>query len=175
LPASVPWFTVAIKEDNAVISWNAANVLPGTSFVVERSANGFDFLPIQKQIVDYTGNDKQYSITDYKLPPGTWYYRLAMKSVSGDVRYTAVKKITIHADSKVQVLPTVITNKKITVLVPAAAQFLLFGSGGQPVIQQHVNAGMQSITIPAYLRPGIYMYSITNDGGVVASGKLLLQ
>lgn len=77
------------REDRSdvVLDWNTASGQTGTSFVIQRSADGRQFMPIGKT----EGNHSQsYSFTDANPNPGKNFYRVEVIGATGETDYTSI-------------------------------------------------------------------------------------
>lgn len=84
LPVELLSFSAEIESVNVRIDWATASELSNDHFVVERSADGYEFYPIDT--VDGHGNSFQnvyYTSRDFEPIVGTNYYRLRQVDFDG--------------------------------------------------------------------------------------------
>jgi hypothetical protein len=104
-PLPVKWLDIsAVKNGNdAIVSWSTASEINNDYFVVERSLNTYDFIPVGK--VKASGNStmlSSYSYADKTLPAGikTIYYRI--RQVDADGQSSTSKTVAVNLDEVIR-------------------------------------------------------------------------
>ena len=95
LPVKLLSFNATAKDKQVMVEWSASNEINAHHYVVERSADGRTFAPIQ--IVDDKGNNgnvNHYTITDFQPLNGIGYYRLKQVDVDGKFVYSIIRKVS---------------------------------------------------------------------------------
>ncbi len=89
-----------------LLQWKIATQKNLSKFVIERSADGYRFLPINNVVA----NKKSSVITDYAIIDdqplqGINFYRLKMIDIDGQFSYSNIVAVKINQDSKLQIFP----------------------------------------------------------------------
>lgn len=111
LPVSLSAFTGRQKEDQIELSWTTVTELNNDHFMVERSGNGIDFLPIGQ--VPGAGNsqvEQQYHFRDKAPLFQNNYYRLRQVDIDGTEEVHPIIHInfkTEAAKTALQIWPTI--------------------------------------------------------------------
>ncbi|MBU0692528.1 hypothetical protein KKC97_11940 [bacterium] len=83
--------------DHGRLEWSSGAETNLDAFIVERSPDGQNFLPITR--VDATGSYSEYTFTDSSPldldMDRSFYYRLKMLDNDGTYRYSEVKEVTL--------------------------------------------------------------------------------
>ena len=106
LPVTLTAFTGYVSGSVNILEWTAASQMANTAFLIERSADGLEFLEIGR--VEGAGSTSQsidYIYTDELPPAGTAYYRLAMVAADGERSYTSVIVVTRETGSVIRIYP----------------------------------------------------------------------
>ncbi len=168
LPVKLASFSVAVKENEALLSWSVENQDANSShFEIERSANGKDFS--QVAMVNATNNTKQsYSFTDNDPSlSGSVYYRLKMVDKDGQFAYSEIKSVQFaNTGFSVLVYPNPIqsvSKLRVNLEKPQVIKVTITNSTGSSVQQFQINGqrGMNEKSINLSTAPaGSYMIRI---------------
>lgn len=110
LPIELVYFVSNLNVNNQVnIGWQTATESNNDFFVVERSANGIDFIAITEiKSQSESGNSLQtlnYEMTDFNTLTGTSYYRLKQVDFNGHFTYSNIESIEGNASEKIKIVP----------------------------------------------------------------------
>ncbi len=83
LPVTLISFSVNTESNVNFVKWTTDAEINGKYFILERSSNGQDFSPINKQAVKNLPGKQSYSYADDKSSPGVNYYPLRMTDNDG--------------------------------------------------------------------------------------------
>ena len=106
LPVSILDFTGALQNKSVLLKWKIAAEINIARFIIERSANGNRFLPINSVVA--TGANtftRNYSVKDEKPLEGINFYRLKLFDKDGTFTYSNIISVKINADNKLQIFP----------------------------------------------------------------------
>ena len=106
LPVSLLNFTGAVQNKSVLLKWELATQKNITSFVIERSADGNRFLPIN--IISTSGINGfifNYSIIDHQPLPGLNFYRLKLLDADGKFTYSNIVAVKMNTGNKFQIFP----------------------------------------------------------------------
>ncbi len=99
LPIKVYYFNAAKGSSSNTVNWQAECTSTQATFVVERSANGTDFAPINTITASQTRCQQPFNYTDNGASSfGTVFYRLKVIDDNGKATYSSIVKIS--ADQK---------------------------------------------------------------------------
>lgn len=91
LPVTLLYFNGVRNGAENVLSWEAAEELNSSHYIIERSTDGAAFRPAGE--VPVRGQGVTYSFTDRQPGSGTTYYRLRMVDIDGRFTYSKVVAI----------------------------------------------------------------------------------
>jgi len=92
-PLNLLDFTAVQAGQQVLLSWQTTEEVNTESFIVERSANGNSWTPIDTVAAGFSGNHS-YRLTDYRPLQGSNYYRLRMVDVDQQYKYSVVRVVT---------------------------------------------------------------------------------
>ena len=87
-PIDLVDYNITAASCNVTLNWTSGSELNSDSYIIERSANGFDFEQIGT--VKSAGNSSttlHYQFTDENAPNGTLYYRLIERDANDNLNY----------------------------------------------------------------------------------------
>lgn len=155
-----------------------------SSFEVERSLNGTDFITVKKEFINDYANKEGYNLKDNlaALRDNIFYYRIKITGISGEAYYSKVLQLSRSGnDFNTTVFPNPANiNAKVTFTSAAAAkvEIRLFNTQGQLVRKDNVMsvAGANNYVMNGLdkLPAGIYNVSVT-DAGKTSHTKLVIQ
>ena len=143
VPVTLTRFGATLQDKDVLIAWNTAGEINSRNFVVERSSNGRDFLPVGT--ITAAGNistEQQYSFVDRNIDAEaatTYYYRLKTVDIDGRSAYSAVA--VVHVNSKLMVasiFPNPLNNTGALNILAVEKQqinFRIVNSNGQVIKQ----------------------------------------
>ena len=94
LPLTLTNFSGKLAKDHAVLNWNTEQEENTSSFDIEHSTDGIQFVSVGN--VKAAGNsqlNRAYTFTHEKLATGNNYYRLKMNDADGKFTYSPIVKI----------------------------------------------------------------------------------
>ncbi|GAB3902135.1 hypothetical protein GCM10028803_28130 [Larkinella knui] len=104
LPVAYAYFRAQPQQNGVRLEWQTANELNHSHFIVERSKNALDFVPISGQVVDPFGSQegkKIYRYIDHEVAQGTFYYRLKQVDTDGQFAYSKLLAVSLGDQSPV--------------------------------------------------------------------------
>ncbi len=103
------------------VTWTTATEVSGDVFEIERSRNGTTFS--HQATVPARGLPSVYTYSDEQPFPGTTFYRLKLKHVSGKITYSSIVTAdTKEMDAIVKVYPNPVTDK-LTIVRPGGIEW----------------------------------------------------
>ncbi len=105
LPLSFKAFAVETKGNTALLSWNTANEVNTSKFVIEKGLDGSSFAALNS-VLSKGKAINSYSYSDASNKSGsTAYYRLKSIDKTGSFNYSNVQKVVFAASTKISAYP----------------------------------------------------------------------
>ena len=161
-------------QSGADIVWNTKNEYQVKQYVVERSADGFQFE--DRGVVNAKGNSslmQSYVFVDRNLPNGKWYYRIRTEDLDGQKSWTHSVMLEKNAEqeNRIQCYPSPVS-KQLGIGIHSSraerSQISLIDLSGRVLFEQAVSLkpGMQQIEISVDgFAKGVYLMKFTNRSG----------
>jgi hypothetical protein len=174
LPVSLLDFNGKLNGDQVGLYWVTTNEVNAGNYVVERSTDGLNFMPIGTVKSRGTlSNVENYTLVDPIPAKGANYYRLKMTDKGGAYTYSKIIIIRI-ASGNVQLITQIRPNPftcyvdmYITLTKTMPVDFRIFDVGGKMVFQKTVkgNKGFNWFTLRDLdkLPGGMYLLKIVTD------------
>jgi uncharacterized delta-60 repeat protein len=106
LPVSLSNFNAFLQNRSVLLQWKTAGEKNLAKFVIERSADGIRFLPINNVAVTGISTlSRDYSITDEQPLQGINFYRLKMIDADGKFTYSKIVAVKINLVNKLVIFP----------------------------------------------------------------------
>ncbi|MBE7173550.1 MAG: S8 family peptidase [Williamsia sp.] len=175
LPISVEYFNGKKASTGNLLNWKINCDQASVLFQVERSGDGFHFDSIGSQLATPASCSKPLSFTDPSPVSGVNYYRIRIAESNGAIRYTGIVLLK-GAVATSTLYPTVLnrnTNVQVNYTGTKGSLFITDAAGKQVYTHALIN-GTQSLALPLR-ESGIYFYSIKNDEGKIAGGKIVVK
>ena len=118
LPIFLHKFSVTQNGSLNLVKWTTELESAIDYFELERSENGINFLPINRQEAQNTVGPNHYSFSDNSFPPGINYYRLKIVEHGNIIRYSVIIRTATEGEkSELKVVPNpVVDNFSLTYL-----------------------------------------------------------
>lgn len=102
LPVTLVSFTAKPEGDRVQLAWTTTSEREADRFIVERSADLSEFLPVGELLAKGTTDQRQdYGLTDMNPKPGVNYYRLKQLDFDGTAHYFKPVASIIEASAPV--------------------------------------------------------------------------
>ena len=171
LPVTLVNFTATRKDTKVLVNWTTATEQHNDYFIVERSGDGRNFVPIAK--VKAKGNSNRlvnYELTDSLPLAGTNYYRLKQVDVDGKFTYSPIAVVKMNGqDATIYLYPNPVTtfarinaapNAKFAARIATSQGSLILSLKGDV---NQINAAINS-ALPR-MTSGLYILTLQNDTG----------
>lgn len=186
LPIELLNFNAELVENTVVLDWATASETNNDYFIIERSADGKSFTPINQ--LKGAGNSIQklaYTITDASPLTGVSYYRIKQVDFNGDYSFSNVKSISYlngnlpvnHAAFVVYPNPT---ENSAQLFFPNMKSEQVVNLMVYDISGKLVHAGtvtlheqQQKIQLPENMLPGAY-FIVCNSGDQMHKQKLIV-
>ncbi|MDX5346860.1 MAG: T9SS type A sorting domain-containing protein [Hymenobacteraceae bacterium] len=181
LPVTLVSFDAVLQKNEVLLKWVTATEKNSQKFVIERAAEGNEFLPIGQ--VDAAGNSNtmiHYQFTDPNPHTGTSYYRLKQIDFDGSIMYSKIVSVNMEQQPfTATVFPNPLgAGQELKLEVRGTGnqelQLSIFNTLGQVMYSQTATADevLGEVTVPAnLLQKGVYLLQLTDN----SSKKALVQ
>ncbi len=167
-PVELSNFNAALKENIVDLNWETETESNSAYFLVERSFDGIEFVPIGNAIdaAGYSEASLRYSAQDEEPSVGLNYYRLKIVDLDGTFEHSEVE--VVRFEPAFSSLPDkLVTGNDLTFdffsSTNVEGTFTLLNTQGQVVYQadMSINSGKQTYTLPVQgLANGAYILSL---------------
>ncbi len=165
LPLSFKAFAVEAKGNTALLTWNTANEVNTSKFVIEKSIDGASFSSLNS-ILSKGKATNNYAFADASNKSGSVaYYRLKSIDKSGSFAYSNVQKVVFSAATKVSAYPnpTLGLTKLSYSISTTDAIARIIGTDGKLVKQVILKAGTNATDLQlSNLAKGVYTVETGN-------------
>lgn len=183
LPIELLDFSAVCLTNGVQLNWSTASETENDYFLIERSTNGFDWIPVTKVTGNGTSsNVNKYVHTDYHNARELTYYRLSQ--VDKNQTKTVFKAIDVQCNHSVKDNIVFFPNPSSTELnillnVNSTSQsniIRLLDNMGKVVFESMVdlNEGINTFVYPIDFEPGSYNLMISSDNITIPIQKLMV-
>ncbi len=116
LPVNLLTFEAVKQTKKVLLQWTTDNELNADKYIVERSAEGVNYVPIGNIPAYNNGNKNNYNLTDNQPLSGLNFYRLKMTDKDGSFRNSPVRKVNFdNVGDDFIIYPNPVTANKLFV------------------------------------------------------------
>lgn len=172
LPVKLTQFSGKAFGDRVQLNWETAWERNADRFVVERSRDAKEFIPLGEAVRAVGDADTHYRYTfDDESPfPGANYYRLKQIDKDGTTELSKIISVVVNADQEALLAYQSAENGDIRVLLNAilAKGMKLHNISGQAISAPAIHlADTEWVIRPAApLVPGVYLISVESETGI---------
>jgi hypothetical protein len=167
VPVTLLSFTARLQTAKTVfLQWQTTNQINSAYFMVERSINGSNFLPVATVTAKgNSGNMQSYAFTDtlYNLPPNlhTVYYRIKPVDQNGSYTYSETRPVNLAAPQEIFTLyPNPAKGFFVLYTSQADADLTVYDISGRIILKQAIStSGQHNISTHAWPK-GTYMITL---------------
>ncbi len=157
------------SNNNAVLKWITAKESESLFFDIEKSTDGsnFSIIATVNNHNDFTSAENFYSFTDLSTLTGKTYYRLRMRNISGETRYSRT----------IQLASTKNEFSFISVVNPFNSELVFEISSTQegPVYAELIDQAARSVTNKGFVTNAGINRLVIGNTGKLASGIYFLR
>ena len=166
LPVEFLHFDASLNKEYTVdLFWETASEINNDYFVVERSTNGTDFVPLEQ--LDGAGNSselQEYKTVDYNPSIGLNYYRVKQVDFDGNFDYSDIKSVRLERETdQVLVYPNPAKNEVNVKLKAKSGKVLVYSQYGVLIDSKELANGICSFNIANYSK-GLHLIVIEAEG-----------
>lgn len=174
LPILLHQFSVSQNGAVNLVKWTTELELNIEYFELERSTNGTNFQPINRQAASNTPGTSRYNFADNSFSPGLNYYRLKIVEYGGIVEYSVIIRVVSENEkTELKIMPNPVTGnfylsyssleeEKVTIEINDVTGRLVH------TLKENVNKGQNVIyikSLPGW-HPGVYFILVKNKNEI---------
>jgi hypothetical protein len=171
LPVLLHKFSVTQNGTINLVKWTTDLEADMEYFELERSTNGINFQPINRQPASNSGGVKDYSFADNNFSAGNNYYRLKMVETGNIIQYSVIIRTTTENDyHELKVMPNpVVGNFYLSyyALDEDDLTIEIKDLSGRVLLtrKEHVNKGQNMIHVQSLPNwaPGVYFLDVQDQ------------
>lgn len=174
LPLRFLSFSGRLAGNNALLNWSTAQEEQAEDFVIERSINGRDFVPVGRKLAANTAGTHNYEFIDSgatRLNSNVIFYRIKQNDFFGKYTYSSIVMLTVKAEAQLKLFPNPVKNA-VTLTGQFShneqVEYMLYDNAGRLLQRRQVSvtAGNNSIALDAAaLAPGVYYVQLNRRQG----------
>jgi glucose/arabinose dehydrogenase len=183
LPLILHSFAVSSQSDGNLVRWTTESEIKLDSFVVERSADGRNFIAINRQIARGSGRTGQteYNFFDVNYPQGDNYYRLKLVDKTRGYYFSLVIRVfnNLRRERGLVVIPNPVVNDfTLAGIFPNAGpvQIQIMDAEGRMIrsLNEMAGSGFNNMLINnlRHIQPGVYFIEV-KDGQMIQRTKFI--
>ena len=181
LPIELFYFKSKVNNNTIKLLWATASEINFDYFTVERSIDGKNFEAIGE--VNGHGDSNEiiyYSHVDSSPIAGISYYRLKATDFDGSVEYHQVISVNFKVEvNKFIVYPNPVRSfDRLNIMFSSNSTInnvmTISDSFGSVIYQGIISNGVNSLTLPNNINPGVYIISV-NNGNQVKTTRLIVN
>jgi hypothetical protein len=179
LPVNFLLFEARKQDKSAALRWTVNGELNVSKYIVERAANGHDFVSIG-EVAATTGvsGDKDYTFIDGQPLPGLDYYRIEEKDMDGNSTFSAIRVIDFTPDAEITLSPVPTFNHAVQLETGSGTDLpvtaYLINTVGQTLKVFSLKPGVNLLTLDNFPQ-GMYMLRIVTSQQRTVIRKLVIQ
>lgn len=159
LPADLLWFRAKATGTKVKLTWSFAEPASVRRFIVERSADGINWVP--NAAIDALHSVFAYEYIDPDPLPGINYYRLKVEKADGGYIVSSIQKAVIHASQALHIYPNPTSGRIFITGLRSGGELCLVDLSGKLVFKSVVAAspGVVEVKFPR-LPSGVYVVKL---------------
>ena len=166
----------AIKQNKKVLlQWKTENEVNTLRFIVERSSDGNNYLPIGEIPALNTGGINSYSLTDVQPFAGFNFYRLKLLDRDGAFKYSPVRKIEFSVNTDdITVYPNPVVHSNLFIASSGNCfNATVYDAAGKAVRSFLLQGRNNTLKLDGISR-GVYQLKITTENSI-RTKKIIIQ
>ncbi|GAB4092891.1 hypothetical protein GCM10028786_18180 [Flaviaesturariibacter terrae] len=171
LPSNLLSFDARKDGTRSQLRWNVSDELAGTSYLLQRSADGRRWEDLQHAQATQAAQQRSYVGYDLHPVSGINYYRLQLRKPGGQIVWSAVRELNWGADAGFVLTPNP-TSGALSIEATAPADgtgtVRIYTAAGGLVLRQDIRlpagSSRQPLSLPAVLPAGTYLVELETAG-----------
>lgn len=170
LPLTLVNYDAKLSGNQVTNHWQTENETNTSHFVIERSQNALDFIPLGSISAKNTKGQHSYSFNDRlsaSLATQTLYYRLKQVDIDGKFNYSRTVPVKLSVDKKISIGANPATDV-ITVFAPKAKAISIISIIGSVMYSAYLNQAWDSVTIDiSRFARGTYLVKVVGENNII--------
>ncbi len=155
LPLKFLSFTGNKKNNAVLLNWKTENEINTSSFEIQRSSDGKEFLTIGT-----IAAINRYGLNDYLFTDGSpgfqhIYYRLKQIDIDGSFAFSGILKIQIPERPVFSIYPNPVADELIIIGAVPGTLIYLFDASGKQLLRRELNVQSQTVPMKRFVK-GVY-------------------
>lgn len=174
LPVGLVSFDAIKQSSKVLLQWVTENEINADTYVVERSADGINYVSIGNVIAHNNTGTNNYDMNDLQPLQGINYYRLKMIDRDGSFRYSPVRKINFNsALDDITIYPNPVRSSRIFIASSGNChKAVLYDAAGKIIKTFTLQGRNNTLELPGIAK-GIYQLKVF-AGNAVHTEKILI-
>ncbi len=178
LPLELLGYHVRLEQGNVHHRWTTINEMNTSRFVIERSSNAVDFVPVGEVGAFNTVGRHSYYFTEelpaQLLADGTLYYRLQQVDHDGKSTYSQKVSVELKSAREIRINPNPVKDY-LHIYAPDARYLSIISTEGKEVYSAKLKQGQDSFTVfmDNFVK-GVYTVKLMYADNKVAIEKILV-
>ncbi len=179
LPVSLIDFVATPDQENVLCSWTVSNNEVCYQYLLDRSHNGQDWLPVAELDCDASWNGQDYQINDRNPLDGYSYYRLTQQDLNGAEHQSRIASVYFGSDNQFVVFPipaSDVITAKVFVENDQMVLLKMFNGIGREVYTQRIQLVSGNNVMQFSLddiSAGFYELQIRYEDGTLSNRKFI--
>lgn len=176
LPITIEYFKGSKHASANILNWKINCASGSATFEIQRSDNAINFNSIGTLAANQASCNQPLNFTDASPLTGQNFYRVKVIESTGIIRFTNIILLQTDQILITALYPTLI-KKGGSVQVDykgIRGNLIINNAEGKLLYMHSLTNGVQSVSLSLYVN-GIYFYTIKDDKGIAAKGKIIVQ
>ncbi len=176
VPVTISNFTARAEQGYDLLTWNSSAQSATALYHIEYSRDGRSFYRAGTVQATNNNREQQYTFRYNNNETGNVFYRLAMETADGNIRFSNVLRLQKNAAGAVEVYPTVLQGNSLSITSKNPLDDIrLLNISGAVMYQKsmHRFTGSTTLNLPN-LAKGLYILRLTGDGSFIHQ-KIIVQ
>ena len=175
LPINLLSFEAIKQTGKVLLQWSTSNEINSNKYIVERSADGINYITIGDVPAKNISGTNYYNMTDLQPSPGLNYYRLKMTDRNGSFQYSPVRKINFNNTANdIMIYPNPVVNAVLYIASSGNCHKVMLYDAAGKLIKSFQLQGRNNTLNLAGISKGIYQLKIFT-GDSIKTEKILIQ
>jgi hypothetical protein len=175
LPVNFTHFAGKNANETAVLTWSVSGEKDVLRYIVEKSANGTNFVKIGEIAASGAST---YSFTDNKPQQGLNFYRIRNEDADGKFKFSSIVRMNFGKNIAIRAFPMP-AGSSVTIehgAVERSGKIALMNANGQVIRQIDVMPELTQTQINlSGLNSGVYIVRFDNGSGKIETLKIVKQ
>ncbi len=175
LPVNLVSFEATKQAKKVLLQWITENEVNADKYIVERSADGINYVNIGNVTAFNNTGTNSYHLTDLQPLAGINYYRLKISDRDGSFRYSPVRKISFNTTAEeLTVYPNPVSDSRVFITTSGNCNGAVLYDAAGKTIKTFILQGRHNKLNLVGIAKGIYQLKISTDNSIHTK-KIMIQ